>query len=67
MGLFDIFKRKSNARIVIAMILFIVLIFVILSGGFNEKFLNLVMYGIQGLGIFYAISLVYLFLTEIRR
>lgn len=58
---------KAATRIVIAMILFILLIFVILSGGFNEKFLNLVMYGIQGLGIFYAISLVYLFLSEIRR
>jgi hypothetical protein len=58
---------KAATRIVIAMILFIVLIFVILSGGFNEKFLNLVMYTIQGLGIFYAISLVYLFLTEVRR
>ena len=58
---------KAATRIVIAMILFIVLIFVILSGGFNEKFLNLVMYTIQGLGIFYAISLVYLFLTQIRR
>ena len=58
---------KAATRIVIAMILFIVLIFVILSGGFNGKFLNLVMYTIQGLGIFYAISLVYLFLTEVRR